>query len=256
VTEVPPAPRETILARALVELADTLVDDFDVAELLSRVVDRCVGVLGMSAAGLMLVGPSGQLGLAASSNEAVRLVELFQLQSQEGPCLDCYRTGQPVVNHDLGAVERRWLNFAPVAVERGFRSVHALPLRLRGHIIGALNLFGADDGQMDTVDVQAAQSLADMATIAILQHRSMLEAHLLNEQLSVALNSRVMIEQAKGVLSERSGVDMDAAFSLLRSYARSHNLKLTDVAQQVSDRTLPDDALAPPSNPDGRSPRS
>lgn len=245
-------PREVLLARTLVELADTLVDDFDVVELLTLLVDRCVEVLGVSAAGLMLVAPADDLRLAASSSEAMRLVELFELQSQEGPCLDCYRAGEPVVNQNLAIVNGRWPNFAPVALEAGFRSVHALPLRLRGRVIGAVNLFRTDEGAMDAVDVLAGQALADMATIAILQHRSAVESHVLNEQLNFALNSRVVIEQAKGVLSERAVVDMQEAFSRLRGYARDHNLRLVDVAQQVIDRTLETAAFDPP----GSAPRT
>lgn len=242
-------PRDVLLARALVELADTLVDDFDVVELLVRLVDRCVDVLGVDAAGLMLLAPEGDLRLAASSSEAMRVVELFELQSHEGPCLDCYRTGQPVVNQDLTTVNGHWPNFGPVALEAGFRSVHALPMRLRGQVIGAVNLFRTGEGAMNEVDILAGQALADMATIGILQHRAVDESRVLNEQLSFALNSRVVIEQAKGVLNVLAGVDMEQAFARLRNHARNHNLQLVDVAQQVIDRTLDAaalDPLAPP----------
>ena len=245
-TEELSMPREVLVARTLIELADTLVDDFDVVELLTRLVDRCVEVLDVSAAGLMLLAPEGDLRLAASSSEAMRVVELFELQSQEGPCLDCYRTGEPVVNQDLAIVNGRWPNFAPVALEAGFRSVHALPLRLRGQVIGAVNLFRTDEGAMHAVDILAGQALADMATITILQHRAAVESQVLNEQLSFALNSRVLIEQAKGVLTERAGIDMEQAFTRLRNHARNHNLRLVDVAQQVIDRTLDTAALDPP----------
>lgn len=245
-TEELSMPREVLVARTLIELADTLVDDFDVVELLTRLVDRCVEVLGVSAAGLMLLAPEGDLRLAASSSEAMRVVELFELQSQEGPCLDCYRTGEPVVNQDLAIVNGRWPNFAPVALEAGFRSVHALPLRLRGQVIGAVNLFRTDERAMHSVDILAGQALADMATITILQHRAAVESQVLNEQLNFALNSRVLIEQAKGVLTERAGIDMEQAFTRLRNHARNHNLRLVDVAQQVIDRTLDTAALDPP----------
>jgi GAF domain-containing protein len=227
-------------------LADTLVDDFDVVDLLTLLVERCVEVLGVSAAGLMLVAPEGDLRVAASSSEAMRVLELFELQSQEGPCLDCYQAGEAVINQDLAVGNGRWPNFAPVALQAGYRSVHALPMRLRGQVIGALNLFRADKGAMDAIDVLAGQALADMATIAILQHRAATEAHVLNEQLSSALNSRVLIEQAKGVLAERRSLDMEQAFSLLRTHARNHNLRLVDVAEQVIDRTRDTAALDPP----------
>ena len=230
--------REPMLARTFVELADTLVDDFDVVELLTLLVDRCVEILDVSAAGLMLVAPEGDLRVVASSSEAMRVVELFELQSQEGPCLDCYRGGEPVLNQHLTTLDGRWPNFTPVALEAGFRSVHALPMRLRGAIVGALNLFRIDEGPLDATDVLAAQALADVATIAILQHRAALEAQVVNEQLNHALNSRVLIEQAKGVLGERAGLDMEHAFARLRSYARNNNRQLVDVAQDVIDGTL------------------
>ena len=228
-------PREALLARTLVELADTLVDDFDVVELLTLLTDRCVEVLDVTAAGLMLAAPEGDLRVMASSSEEMRLVELFELQSLEGPCPDCYRTGEPSLNPNLAVENGRWPRFAPVALEAGFRSVHALPMRLRGLVIGALNLFRTDEGLLDEADVVVAQALADVATIAILQHRAALQAHIVADQLSHALNSRVLIEQAKGVIAERAQLDMDQAFSWLRHHARSHNLLLVDVAQSVID---------------------
>jgi GAF domain-containing protein len=228
-----------------VELADTLVDDFDVVDLLTLLTDRCVEVLGVSAAGLMLVSAEGDLRVVASSSEAMRVVELFELQSQEGPCLDAFRRGEPVVNQDLSAVGGRWPRFAPVAVEAGFRSVHAVPMRLRGRIIGGLNLFLTEAGAMEESDVLAAQAMADVATIAILQHRAAIEAQTLNEQLNLALNSRIVIEQAKGILAERAGLDMEHAFVRLRREARNHNLRLVDVARAVIDGTPPSGLLDP-----------
>jgi GAF domain-containing protein len=230
--------RETLLARTFVELADTLVDDFDVVELLTLLADRCVEMLDVAAAGLMLVAPEGDLRVVASSSEEMRLVELFELQSQDGPCPDCYRTGEPAVSENLAADETRWPRFGPVAREAGFLSAQALPLRLRGVTIGALNLFRTETGALEGSDVVAAQALADVATIAILQHRAAIQAHLLVDQLNHALNSRVMIEQAKGILAERAGLDMESAFSWLRVRARSHNLLLVDVAQSIIDGKL------------------
>jgi GAF domain-containing protein len=238
-------PRETILARTLVELADTLVADFDVVELLTLLADRCVDVLDVGAAGLMLVAPEGDLRVMASSSEAMRLLELFELQAQEGPCLDCFRTGQPVVNQDLASANGRWPRFSAEALAAGYHSVHALPMRLRGTILGSLNLFHLKAGEMRQADIDAAQALADVATIAILQHRAEREAQVVNEQLNLALNSRVVIEQAKGMVGERNGVSMEDAFSSLRNHARSHNLRLVDVAHGVIDGTLPASALDP-----------
>jgi len=231
-------PREALLARTLVELADSLVDDFDVVELLTRLAGRYVELLDVAAAGLMLVAPEGDLRVVASSSEAMRVVELFELQSEEGPCLDCFRTGEPVVNQDLATVDGRWPRFAPVALEAGFKSVHALPMRLRGSVIGSANLFRTEEGELSEADVVAGQALADVATIAILQQRSMVETRIVNEQLNHALNSRVVIEQAKGMVAERAGVDMEQAFQRLRNHARNHNLRLSDVSLSVIDGVL------------------
>jgi GAF domain-containing protein len=226
-------PRETLLARTLVELADTLVADFDVVDLLTRLADRCTDVLDVSAAGIMLAGPDGGLRVMASSSETMRVLELFEIQAEEGPCLDCYRSGGAVVNQDLATVDGRWPLFAAEALARGFHSVHALPMRLRGTRIGALNLFHAQAVEIPDADIDAAQAFADVATIAILQHRAALEAQVLNEQLNHALNSRIVIEQAKGMVAEREGVDMEQSFAMLRNHARNHNLRLVDVASDV-----------------------
>jgi GAF domain-containing protein len=236
---------QNVLTRTLVELADTLVDDFDVIDLLTLLVDRCVATLDISAAGLMLVAPDGDLRLAASSSEAMRVLELFELQSQEGPCLDCHRTGEAVLNEDLATVNGRWPAFAPVALDAGFRSVHAIPMRLRGTTIGALNLFSTHVGSLSDDDVRAGQALADMATISILQHRVALEAQTVNAQLNQALTNRVVIEQAKGVLAERAGLEMADSFDRLRRHSRSNNLRLVDVAQALIDGTLTDNAFDP-----------
>ena len=238
-------PREALLARTFVELADNLVDDFDVVELLTLLTHRCVEMLDVAAAGLMLVAPEGDLRVVASSSEEMRLVELFELQSQEGPCPDCYRTGEPVVSPDLAVHEVQWPHFVPVALKAGFRSAQALPMRLRGVTIGALNLFRAEVGIFEEPDVDAAQALADVATIAILQHRAAIQAHLVVDQLNHALNSRVMIEQAKGILAQRAGLDMEGAFSWLRGHARNHNLLLVDVAQSIIDgKVVPEPSVA------------
>ena len=238
-------PRESLLARTLVELADTLVADFDVIELLTVLTDGCVDVLDVTATGIMLVAPQGDLRVMASSSEAMRVLELFELQSQEGPCLDSYRTGDAVLNQDLATADLRWPRFAAEARAAGFRTVHALPMRLRGTVIGALNLFHNEPGTMRRADVAAAQAMADVATIAILQHRATIEAQVINEQLNHALNNRVVIEQAKGMLAERAGIDLEYAFQRLRSHARNRNRRLIDVAQDLIDGALPAASLDP-----------
>jgi GAF domain-containing protein len=230
--------REAEVVRSLVEMADTLVDDYDVVDLLTGLADRCVDLLGVSAAGVMLVSPEGSLGLVASSSEAMRLLELFELQAQEGPCLDAFRTGEHVEHEDLDAGSGRWPSFSAAALGAGFRSALALPLRLREATLGALNLLSVTRTPMGEADVIVARAFADLATLSIVQHRAATEAQRLNEQLSGALASRVVIEQAKGVISERAGADLAEAFSRLRNYARSTNRRLTDVAQAAVDGTL------------------
>ncbi len=230
--------RESDVVQSLVEMADTLVDDYDVVDMLTGVADRCVSLLGVSAAGVMLASPAGSLGLVASSSEAMRLLELFELQAQEGPCLDAFRTGEPVEQEDLHAGAGRWPVFSAVALQSGFQSVLALPLRLREATVGALNLFRVTRDPMAEADVIVARAFADLAALSITQHRASAEAQRLNEQLSDALTSRVVIEQAKGVISERAGIDLAQAFSRLRAYARNGNYRLTDVAQAAVDGTL------------------
>lgn len=225
--------REQNLAETFVLLADTLVDDYDVVDLLDLLVRSCVSLLGISAAGLLLDDQKGNLAVIASSTEQTRLLEIFQLQNNEGPCLDCVHRGRAVTSPDLEADASRWPLFVPAALSAGFRSVVAVPLRLRDQTIGGLNMFRDTTDLMTPDDQRLAQAFADVATIGILQRRSTHRSTMVAEQLQHALNSRVVIEQAKGVLAERKSVDMDAAFDALRHHARSHNLKLTDVALAV-----------------------
>ena len=225
--------REQELARTFVMLADSLVEDYDIVDLLDRLAAACVRLLGVTAAGLLLNDQQGCLAVVASSSEETRVLEVFQLQNDQGPCLDCVRTGKAVVSGDLDADRGRWPLFASFAVEAGFRSVAALPLRLRDQTIGGLNLFGGRAAPVPRDDQQLAQALADVATIGILQQRSAHRSAMLTEHLQRALNSRVVVEQAKGVLAERNGMSMEAAFDALRQYARDQNIKLTDLAVAV-----------------------
>lgn len=223
------------LAQTFVELADTLVGGFDLMEFLHLLTERCVELLEGDAAGLLLADGKGALQMVAASTEQARIVELFQIQNDEGPCLDSYRTGLPVIVRDIGAADGadRWPRFAAAASEMGFASVHAIPMRLRNQIIGTLNLFGSAPDGLDPAVARAAKALVDVATIGILQERAAREQGLVAGQLQVALSSRVTIEQAKGILAERLQVTPDQAFILLRKYSRDNNRPLTRLAGDV-----------------------
>ncbi len=227
------------LAQTFVELADTLVGGFDLMEFLHMLTERCVELLEVDAAGLLLADRLGALQLVAASTEQARVAELFQIQNDEGPCLDSYRTGQPVIVPDItaGQAAERWPRFAAAAREMGFAAVHAIPMRLREQIIGTLNLFGSAPDGLDPAVAQAARALVDIATIGILQERATREHELVAGQLQVALNSRVIIEQAKGILAERMRVTPDQAFIVLRAYSRNHNYPLTQLAADVTSGT-------------------
>lgn len=239
------------LVETFVELADTLIDDFDVIDFLTVLVDRSVELLDIDAAGLLLADQHGRLQVIASSNEHVRLLELFQLQNDEGPCLDAYATGVAVSEGDLTVVDGRWPRFAPAAVAAGFVAVDALPMRLRDQVIGALNLFQRHAGTLAGTALRTAQALVDVATIGLLQERAIRRQEIVTEQLQAALTSRVIIEQAKGLIAERLGVDMDTAFVALRGYARNNNRKLSEVAETViAGRTTTRDLLGAAVSPD------
>jgi len=236
--------REQQLIEAFVEAADTLVDDFDVIDFLHTTAQRCVQLLAVDAAGVMLADQRGRLQATAASSENARLLELFELQTDTGPCLDAFRTGAPVVNADLQAGTERWPQFAEAARLTGFVSVHALPMRLRSTVIGVLNLFCAHPGPLGDADIRTGQALADIATIGILAQRHLRQAELLATQLQHALTSRVVIEQAKGVMAERLGIGVEAAFALLRAHARSHNLGLSDIARDIAIRAAASEPLS------------
>jgi hypothetical protein len=241
--------REELLLDTFVTLSDTLVEDFDLVEVLSLLSERCVELFDAEAAGVMLVGAGGVLQLLASSSERMRLLELFELQRDEGPCPDCFRSGEPTIATDLRDAGERWPLFAAEALRAGFRAVHALPMRVRSDTIGALNLFRTTVGTLSEADLRAARALADVSTLSILHHRGPSDPQLLARQLQHALNMRVVIEQAKGVLAERSKVNMEEAFLLLRRYARGHHQRLNQVALEVTERTLDAHALGTVSLP-------
>jgi GAF domain-containing protein len=227
------------LARqTFVELADTLVTDYDVIDFLDFLAHRVVELLGVTACGVLVADHHGTLNLLAASSEQTRLLELFQLQNAQGPCLDTCRSGDSVHCDDLTQTEGRWPLFASAAVATGYRAVHALPMRLREEVIGAVNLFSAEPGPLDSEDVELGQALADVATIGILHERVVRRGEEITHQLQGALNSRILIEQAKGALAQRMGVSVDQAFTILRGHARRTNSKLTEVAHAVVENGL------------------
>ncbi len=241
--------REQVLIRAFVELADSLVDDFDVIDLLDRLAGHCVELLAADAAGIMISDDQHRLRVVASTNEQSDWMELLQLEADEGPCMDCYRTGTAVSVADLKTAAERWPRFVPALAQRGaYGSVHALPLRLRGEAIGTLNLFHNEPGPLPPADLALGQAMADVATIGILSEQAINRAEVLSGQLQTALDKRIVIEQAKGVLAERGRLSMDEAFDRLRRYARNNNLRLTDLAAKVvaTPGNTADEVLAAP----------
>ena len=234
--------RERLLAHAFVRLADTLVDEFDVVEFLHGLSVDSVEIIGAEAASVMLAGPHGGLRLVASSEERMRVLELFEIQSAQGPCLDAFGTGQ-AVQATAAESRRRWPVFAPRASEAGFQAMCAVPMRAHTDTIGALNLFRGNDEPFSDAELEIARAMAQVATIALIQERAIRERSLLAEQLQTALRSRVVIEQAKGMLAEHLSTTVDEAFRLLNRYARDHNRRLTEVARDVVDRKLSHDAL-------------
>lgn len=223
------------MVSAFVSLADTLTEHFDVVEFLQSLTEETVALGLADESGILLADSVGQLQVVAASEERTRLLELFQLQNREGPCLDCWRGGQAVSVPDLAEQEARWPQFAPKALSVGFHSVHAVPLSLRATHLGALNLFHTEVGGMDDDGRVIARGLADIASIGLLQQRTLRESQLAAEQLQTALHSRIAIEQAKGMVAEHLDNSVDEAFGLLRAYARKHNQRLTDVARSVID---------------------
>lgn len=230
--------REQRIVETFVELADTIVADFDVIDFLHHLAERSVELLDCAEAGLLLADAAGALRVMASSSERSDALELLQSQNSEGPCFECFHRGRPVFSEDLTADTGRWPTFAPAAIDSGFRSVQAVPMRVHGQTIGALNLFRSVPGRLTSQDMALGQGMADIGAIALLQERTVREARTVVDQLQGALSSRVMIEQAKGMLGERAHISMDLAFRRLRAHARGHNQRLSDVAQELIDGRL------------------
>lgn len=239
-------PREQRLAETFTELADTLGEDFELAVFSRLLADRCVDLLNVSAVGLLLADDRGKLQTTGAPGGLTWPADLLALQHEEGPCLDCFRSGSPVTAVDLRAAVARWPRFAPLSRAAGFRVAHALPLRLRTDVVGSLAFFLAESDAFPPSAAGIAQALADAAAISVVQHRTITRCRQLTGQLQNALTSRVLVEQAKGMLAERWGTSTDDAFDSLRRYARSHNARLTEVARSVVERSADTDSMRPP----------
>lgn len=231
--------RERAVSQAFMGLANSLVDGTDVVDLLNRLTADCARLLDVASAGLLLADPRGVLHVMAASSERTRSVELFQVQREQGPCLDCFHTGTAVSVPDLNEQTERWPQFVSAAVEAGFASVHALPMRLRDHVLGTLGLFGTSVGSLNDDDLSLGQALAHVASVALVADRPTADSSVINEQLQTALDTRVHVEQAKGLLAQRGGIGMDQSFAALRDYARHRNLRLGELARLLVSRELP-----------------
>jgi transcriptional regulator with GAF, ATPase, and Fis domain len=230
--------REQAIAKAFVSLADTMVNGFDVVEMLNNLTTGCARLLDVESAGLLLADGQNVLHVVAASSEQTRTLELYQLQREQGPCLDCFNSGSSVSVADLSNEDERWPQFVPVARQAGFASVHAIPMRVREHVLGTLGLFGVNVGALNDDDLELGQALAHVASVVVVAGSAITDGKLVVEQLQNALDSRVVIEQAKGILAQQSRLDMDDAYTQLRRYARDHNELLTMVAKRLVSREL------------------
>jgi GAF domain-containing protein len=234
------------LAEVFVEVADTLVDEFDLVEFLQTLTTRTAELTAATATGLLFADHEGRLQFVAASDERAKVLDLFQVQADEGPCRDCFQNGTPVISTDLQSAHDRWPRFTPRALHAGVRSVHAFPMRLRREVIGSLGMFGAEPGTMEPADVHLVQALADIATIGLLQERAIHRGEVLTEQLQSALNSRIVIEQAKGVIAQTYGTTIDTAFEMIRTYCRRNHLRLSQVTHDIVTNPATAPALPPP----------
>jgi GAF domain-containing protein len=230
--------RETRLLETFARLVDTLVADYDIVDLLQLLVDTCQDLLGATAAGILLADSAGELELIVSTSEAASLVEMMQLGAEAGPCIESFRTGQVVSVSNIATTPEDWSAFRDSALSQGFASVHAIPMRLRDETIGTLNLLRENTGELHPQDTVAAQAFADVATIGILHERTLREQSVLAEQLQAALNSRVVIEQAKGIVAYTQQIPVEEAYTVIRNYARSHQLPIRQVAERLVNMTL------------------
>lgn len=227
-----PEGRETDIVQSLIRMADTLVSDYDPIALLTDLAESCVRILDVDAAGVSL-GEDSTLRFVAASSETMEMMELYQIERHEGPCFDAYSTGMAVATSDLETNRSRWPKWAAKALESGYQAAAAFPLRLRDETIGALNIYSSRIRELNKRDVDVGRGLADMATIGLLHEGVVTRNRVVQDQLQFALDSRVVIEQAKGMLAERHGILHQDAFDRIRNHARKSGLRLRDVAAGV-----------------------
>ena len=248
--------RDARTSETFADLAEVLVSDYDLADLLHRLADSCVAVCDAAGAGIVVADQYGQLCDMAYSSEDIRRLERFQLLNDEGPCVECYRTGRLVEEPELASM-RRWPRFSAEAASIGIESARALPLRLHGRTVGALNLFHSEPGHSPVSVLRAAQALADLAVVGIVLSNSGSSMHSTAEsKIRTALQERSDVERAKGFLAENGGLPMDDAFERMRAYAEGRGLGLTSVARDLISRSLPSGDVLEATVPEGRTPSS
>jgi GAF domain-containing protein len=225
--------REARVAKAFIRTTSALMTPYDIVELLSTLMATCTDIFGLEAGGILIADVVGDLELVASTSEEASIVETMVIGAGAGPCIDAYVRGEIVTVADIAVDAEEWPQFRSTALAQGFRSVHAVPMRIRGEVVGVMALLGTHAGRLPADDLEAAQSLADIATLGIIHERSFRQPHAITEQLHLALDTRILIEQAKGVLAQSGGLTMDAAFDALRQYARQNELTLREVADRV-----------------------
>ena len=225
--------REKLTTAAFIEVANALASDYDVGEFLHMLVGRCSEALNSDAVSVLLEAQEGTLQLAAATSERMRELEDLEIRLGQGPCVETYRQGAPVSAGDMRKEQDRWPATAPKAMEIGLLAVNAFPLKVDGDSVGAFNVYREAAGALSDEELRLTQAFADVATVGILRDRKVSEAERRAEQLQGALDSRVLIEQAKGVLAERQGISTELAFDMIRRYARNHHRKLRGVCQQI-----------------------
>lgn len=226
------------LGQAVGEITDALVQDFDVVDVATQVVTSCAELVGADNVGLLVADAAGQLRLLAATSEEAHVIESFQVEGGDGPCLEAFTTGELVSAGSPGEIAGRWPHFARIAQREGIGAVFAAPLTMRGRPIGSLNVFSEAPGELDADARRKVELLAGLATVALTQAERVRDHATTVQQLQTALTSRVAIEQAKGVLIAATGVDVDEAFARLRAYARANRRRLSEVALDVVERRL------------------